>query len=272
MATRPDIPCTGGCGALMWRSRSTSLNPMCRPCRKAKAPAACRECARPVSARGLCSTHYSLWWREVDENRVERSCVRCLVPFMARRDNVRAGRGTYCSRTCAGLSGTDVRAGNPAGTATAGRKRPARKSESRKRAERRARAAAKGSSGGNRVWVQGACLVCAAQFAPSPGLASRYCSTACRLVSRSSKWVDYEVRAEIYERDGFRCCLCEVAVLRRWDQHDPRSATLDHIVPRSRGGSDEPSNLRLLCAGCNSLRGDLTFHDDDSVRASRRWS
>jgi 5-methylcytosine-specific restriction endonuclease McrA len=31
---------------------------------------------------------------------------------------------------------------------------------------------------------------------------------------------------------------------------------VDHIVPQSRGGSDEPSNLRTLCRACNVGRGD----------------
>lgn len=31
--------------------------------------------------------------------------------------------------------------------------------------------------------------------------------------------------------------------------------TLDHIVPRSRGGTDEPDNLILACWSCNSSKG-----------------
>ncbi|MDE0022018.1 MAG: DNA methyltransferase [Candidatus Poribacteria bacterium] len=34
-----------------------------------------------------------------------------------------------------------------------------------------------------------------------------------------------------------------------------RNFTIDHIVPRSRGGSDHEENLQLLCAACNSLKG-----------------
>ena len=34
-----------------------------------------------------------------------------------------------------------------------------------------------------------------------------------------------------------------------------RNFTVDHIVPRSRGGTDHPDNLQLLCAACNSLKG-----------------
>ena len=35
-----------------------------------------------------------------------------------------------------------------------------------------------------------------------------------------------------------------------------RNMTIDHIVPRSRGGTDHLDNLQLLCGACNSTKGD----------------
>ena len=32
--------------------------------------------------------------------------------------------------------------------------------------------------------------------------------------------------------------------------------TIDHVVPRSRGGTDHVDNLQLLCGACNSIKGD----------------
>ena len=37
-----------------------------------------------------------------------------------------------------------------------------------------------------------------------------------------------------------------------------RNFTVDHVIPRSRGGTDHPDNLQLLCAACNSLKGSRT--------------
>jgi 5-methylcytosine-specific restriction endonuclease McrA len=34
-----------------------------------------------------------------------------------------------------------------------------------------------------------------------------------------------------------------------------KTATLDHIVPRARGGADGPENLTLSCKRCNQAKG-----------------
>ncbi|MHB1846153.1 MAG: HNH endonuclease [Deltaproteobacteria bacterium] len=53
-------------------------------------------------------------------------------------------------------------------------------------------------------------------------------------------------------RNVVACCFCGKALT-------PRTATLEHILPRSRGGTDEPRNLTLSCAACNHGRGDMGF-------------
>lgn len=56
-------------------------------------------------------------------------------------------------------------------------------------------------------------------------------------------------RAEIFERDGYRCTYCG-------DTEGPFHC--DHIIPVSRGGSGDPSNLTTACASCNTKKGALT--------------
>ena len=57
-------------------------------------------------------------------------------------------------------------------------------------------------------------------------------------------------RDTIFEEDGWRCayCLLDLTVWPRvfW--------TIDHIVPRCRGGSNARANLITACHGCNSRR------------------
>ena len=55
--------------------------------------------------------------------------------------------------------------------------------------------------------------------------------------------------AILYQRQGGYCAAC--------DHHfQPRNLTIDHVVPSSKGGSDDISNLQLLCHACNQLKGD----------------
>ena len=43
------------------------------------------------------------------------------------------------------------------------------------------------------------------------------------------------------------------------DTNSPfRKFTVDHVIPRSRGGTDHLDNLQLLCGACNSFKGDRT--------------
>jgi 5-methylcytosine-specific restriction endonuclease McrA len=71
-----------------------------------------------------------------------------------------------------------------------------------------------------------------------------------------SKAVRRRWHALIYERDGGRCYLCGQLVDRNFRFPDIKSSTLDHVMPMSAGGSDDPSNLRLAHLGCNMDKGD----------------
>ena len=68
-------------------------------------------------------------------------------------------------------------------------------------------------------------------------------------------FVDIPTRRAIYERDGWTCQLCDGPVDPDAAEHAER-ASLDHIVPQSRGGSHDPSNLRMAHVGCNARRRD----------------
>lgn len=64
---------------------------------------------------------------------------------------------------------------------------------------------------------------------------------------------------DIFDRDGGICQICGEPVERialhprdAKDKSVARHMSIDHIVPVSRGGSHDPSNLRLVHRGCNS--------------------
>jgi 5-methylcytosine-specific restriction endonuclease McrA len=116
----------------------------------------------------------------------------------------------------------------------------------------------------------------------------KFCSQACR---RESKWQDSVrkgmnpdaafdktiTRDAVWKRFGPRCYLCGKEafynqpdlVLRnkskawraRWgdvDKYDEtRNAVVEHVVPRSKGGSHTWENVRIACSGCNLDKGDV---------------
>lgn len=59
---------------------------------------------------------------------------------------------------------------------------------------------------------------------------------------------------EIRERDGNRCHLCRRKVPPKPYPH-PLSASLDHVVPLTKGGMHERSNVRLAHLRCNVEKG-----------------
>lgn len=73
-------------------------------------------------------------------------------------------------------------------------------------------------------------------------------------------------RQAIYERDEWVCQLCDCPVLPNLSPSDIWAPTLDHIVPRSRGGSHEDENLQLAHRWCNSVKGDESYYSADVLR------
>lgn len=65
--------------------------------------------------------------------------------------------------------------------------------------------------------------------------------------------ISKETRAFILDRNGFTCQMCG-AVAGEPHPYDPTRKTrlhIGHTIDKSKGGSDEPSNLRAICSICN---------------------
>jgi 5-methylcytosine-specific restriction endonuclease McrA len=62
-------------------------------------------------------------------------------------------------------------------------------------------------------------------------------------------------RHEIGRRDGWICGICAKPI-HRWVLHpDPKSASIDHILPLSKGGTHTRANVRIAHLDCNVARG-----------------
>lgn len=75
-------------------------------------------------------------------------------------------------------------------------------------------------------------------------------------------------RINVYRRDGFTCQYCG-------DHFGSQHLTFDHIVPSSRGGGTEWTNIATSCRPCNRRKGDRTPHEARmpllSVPKEPRW-
>lgn len=61
---------------------------------------------------------------------------------------------------------------------------------------------------------------------------------------------------ELAARDGADCTICGAAVDMSLKAPDRMRASVDHMVPRACGGSDDPENLRLAHLRCNQIKSD----------------
>lgn len=87
-----------------------------------------------------------------------------------------------------------------------------------------------------------ACVVCGKK---SP-------SSRCRkhaLKSRPRGNAFEPIRQQVIARHGMVCHICREPIKSQADLH------IDHIVPRSRGGSDSIENLAPAHDGCNLRKG-----------------
>lgn len=76
-----------------------------------------------------------------------------------------------------------------------------------------------------------------------------------------SRAISKETRAYVLDRNGFTCQMCG-AVAGEIHPYDTTRTTrlhIGHILDKSMGGSDGPSNLRAICSVCNEGASNITL-------------
>ena len=58
-------------------------------------------------------------------------------------------------------------------------------------------------------------------------------------------------RQNVFKRDSHECLYCG----------SKKDLTLDHVLPKSRGGKSTWNNLATACKKCNSIKGDKTLEE-----------
>jgi 5-methylcytosine-specific restriction endonuclease McrA len=62
-------------------------------------------------------------------------------------------------------------------------------------------------------------------------------------------------RRRILERDAWMCGICGQPIDPSLAPSDPEAQSVDHIIPSSRGGSDDDENLHAAHRSCNWMKG-----------------
>jgi hypothetical protein len=62
------------------------------------------------------------------------------------------------------------------------------------------------------------------------------------------------IRDYVVNRDGSICCYCDKVLT-------PEIVTMEHIVPDSKRGTFNTTNLTVSCSECNNRRGNKPFFD-----------
>lgn len=117
------------------------------------------------------------------------------------------------------------------------------------------------------------CLHCGAEFTTRHTL-KIYCTQRCskrarkrdrQRARRAGVAYSYVSRAKVCARDRWMCGLCGCKVDRMLAYPDDMCASLDHIVPMSRGGPHEYDNVQLAHLRCNINKGADVDLDVDAM-------
>jgi hypothetical protein len=73
-------------------------------------------------------------------------------------------------------------------------------------------------------------------------------------VKEEDYFTDPHRRKEIFERDKWICHYCGEEVTEK-------NATLDHLVPQSKGGKHTKDNLKTCCLVCNAIKSGKTYEE-----------
>lgn len=76
------------------------------------------------------------------------------------------------------------------------------------------------------------------------------------------------VRNRLAEAQNWRCCWCGCDTVP--EKGRANSATIEHVIPRSKGGSDDPANYAMSCNGCNQARRNLDAEEFIASGAKKR--
>lgn len=96
----------------------------------------------------------------------------------------------------------------------------------------------------------------------------QYILLSSKPVPAFERGISKEVRALVLDRNGFTCQMCG-AVAGEPHPYDLSKKTrlhIGHVLDKSHGGTDDPSNLKALCSVCNEGAANITQDRPTSLK------
>lgn len=78
------------------------------------------------------------------------------------------------------------------------------------------------------------------------------------------KQIPWEKQLYVYKKYNFKCIYCGFSG--KTDFSNWMQLSLDHILPKSCGGTDTATNLVPACRACNSLASRQSFSSSQKIR------
>jgi hypothetical protein len=200
-------------------------------------------CSNALRAKGLCATHYNQQHQPNRHRKVAMQCALCSSAVMKEPSRPRRYKQVFCDEACHTLWRLEYDPDHMAAAHAAVRAK-ARNAKPKPLI-----------APYSRIYVR-ECRHCQGAFT-ARSAAAAYCSNTCRnRARRLSRGKRHNIRRiEIFERDNYLCWICGTVCHPTLQLPDRMAATVDHLQPRSFGGTDEPDNLATAHMVCNSRRG-----------------
>ena len=89
-----------------------------------------------------------------------------------------------------------------------------------------------------------------------------------KILPAFERGISKETRAFVLDRNGFTCQMCGAAAgePHPYDYGRKTRLHIGHIIDKSMGGTDEPSNLRAICSVCNEGASNLTLNRPQAIK------
>jgi 5-methylcytosine-specific restriction endonuclease McrA len=220
-----------------WHRGSRAVCEQCRCAPAADVVCNCKQCGGEFTKRAHDPKQYcnSQCWGNWKKDQRRTNCKKCGVSFIPKKSKY----GTYCSRACAGKSEMG---------SVDSRKKAAERQRSHLIRVLNWRAVRD-----EKAWAAEQPKRCKCGKPVSHG-------RRCRLCRRAKRY-DIKKQQNKRYRDFYRSGVRDVVIARdrgvcQYCGRRPRNPTVDHMLPVTRGGTNDETNLVVACKRCNCIKCD----------------